>query len=644
MRVEVTTLSKRPQSAAHAAAAVFVITQDDIRRSGAATLPEALRLAPGLTVAQIDANTWAVGARGDVGRFANKLLVLMDGRTLYTPTYGGVYWDVQDTVIADVERIEVILGPGGAIWGANAVNGVISIITKNAAQTQGLLTSADVDFDGGRTFDTRYGASSFGSVDWRVYARHIERGHNELQDGSTSLDALEQNRVGARADWRVTSDHQITSWFEAYEGTSTHAGYPLLALKNDLPIIAAAEEVDGVSTRLAGNRDDASGWHLQWQATYDHFDREGGLYNETRDTLELGIEQVPPRFGMHALIWGISARLSSDRITRGSRAFALPLEDETSLVSGFLQDEIFLFEDRASVTIGTKYEQDDATGSAFMPSLRMRYSPQQSTTLWAGLSRGTRTPARGERTVHLTTNAAASPLELGQDLYPIPLFIHADGNPQLRDEEVTTYELGARHAWHDSVLLDISTFYNRYHDLRGTAPMTPGCRIVDGRVTSDLECMLSPTYIAVPVALVNAGSAIVRGGESRLTWNATAQWQLFASYAFLDRDDSGRTAADYLSGFDPDHQALLRSTLSLSSDWEWDVSVRYSDVIALAKIPSYIEANTRLAWRPRLDLELAVIGNNLLRDSHPEFRSELADMPLVALDRNIALQVRWWLR
>jgi len=644
MKVEVTALSKRPQTAAHAAAAVFVISQDDIRRSGATTIPEALRLAPGITVAQIDAGTWAIGARGDTGRFANKLLVLMDGRTLYAPTYGGVYWDVQDTLIEDIERIEVILGPGGAIWGANAVNGVISIVTKNASQTLGLLASADSDFDGRQTLGVRYGGSIDESLDWRAYARHLERGPNELSDGARAFDGLDQNRVGARADWRITPRHSLTGWLEAYEGDSHHTEFPLVLMRANLPRVPRIEEVDGISARIAGDSTLNSEWRAQWQLTYDHFDRWGALYNEVRDTLELGAEFVAPRFGSHETMWGVSGRHSEDRITRGSRALALPIEGDTSLLSAFVQDTVYLFDDRAAITFGTKYEQDDATGSSFMPSLRARYALGDSHTVWGAVSRGTRSPSRGERTLHLTTSAAGTPLDLGQDDYPVPVLIHAHGNPHLRDEEVTAYEIGTRSSWGGSLSIDISGFFNRYDDLRGTAVLEPGCRLHDTTITMDADCLANLTYIVLPVLLVNSGSSETRGGEARLTWRPLPTWRLFASYSYLEQDTAGRTSPDFLSGFDPKHSALLRSILSIDSHWDWDATVRYVDPIKLLRIPSYVEVSTRVAWRPRMDVEVALVGNNLLHDAHPEFLSELADMPQLSIGRNIALQLRWTVR
>lgn len=577
--LQVISVSKRPEKLTEAASAIQVVTGEDIRRAGATSLPEALRLASNLEVAQIDARQWAITARGFNNVFADKMLVLIDGRSVYTPLYAGVYWDVQDTMLSDLDRIEVISGPGATQWGANAVNGVINISTKSAKDTPGGLVIAGAGTELRNTGAVRYGGRLARNAYFRVYAKYFERDDSRRANGQGGNDAWQSGQAGFRIDLETGSSDNLTLQGDAYTGNMSRFG-------PDNNIRASGHNLLGRWTRLlAGDSD------LKLQVYYDHTHRRiPGSFTQDINTYDLDFQHRRPFGPAHDFVWGLGGRLvRDDVINTPANAFLPPKVDRVSF-SAFVQDEIVLSQDRLNLTMGSKVEHSDYTGFEFEPSVRLAWRPVHKQMVWAAVSRAVRTPSRIDRDLY---SPATPPYRI-------------TGGNKVVSEKLIAYELGYRVQFESTLALSIATFLNHYDDLRSLSPLNP------------------PQ--AFPVEAASGLRGRSAGAELTADWQVTPAWRLRAGWTELrvhSEPQSGsadRPTRDSIAR-DPNHQVFLRSQLDFSARWEGDVTLRYIAPIRMSAVPGYTEADLRLGWRPTAEWELSLLGQNLLRAHHAEFNS-----------------------
>jgi iron complex outermembrane recepter protein len=631
-KIKVTTVSKRAESLTGAAAAIHVITQEDIRRSGITLLPETLRMAPGLSVARANSRKWAISSRGFNNTFANKLLVLMDGRTLYTPLFSGVFWEETDTVLEDLDRIEVIRGPGATLWGANAVNGVINIITRDASETQGTLITGGGGVEE-RGFGTvRYGGQLSSNAYYRVYSKYSNHDEFTGPDGHDANDSWWMSQTGFRIDWKPSGVNRLTLQGDYYYGDLggdfiTHALDPPRLLEKPLRTKVEGGNLLGRWTHEISDQSEISA-----QAYYDRTDREFGVAREIRDTIDFEAQHRFHFGERQEIVWGAGYRYSVDDIS-GSRDFKM--EDPSvglQLFNAFLQDDIAIMPEHLHLTLGTKVEHNDFTGFEVQPTGRLAWTPHEKHTVWAAVSRAVRTPSRVERGFEAFVDPwAALP---ASDL-PLPLLAKGIGNPDFRSEELLAYELGYRVKLHPSLSLDCTAFYNEYKNLQSV-------------VTLPLKLQTTPgppaaLYLELPLTFSNKTDGNTYGFEVAATWEPIDQWRLRAGYSLIEMDLNGPVQAftKDMEGASPQHQASLWSDLQLSRTTEWGVGVRYVDDLParLQQVPSYFELDTRLAWNPTQNCEVAIVGRNLLQPHHQEFSPSLIMVRNVEVDRAVYLKV-----
>jgi iron complex outermembrane receptor protein len=616
--VDVTSVSKYPEKLSAAAAAVAVLTQEDIHTSGFTSIPEALRLVPGLDVARVDSHTWAISSRGFNDVFANKLLVMIDGRTVYTPLFSGVFWEVQDTLLEDIDRIEVVRGPGATLWGANAVNGVINIITKSARDTQGLLVSSGGGTEDRGFANVRYGIKLDDNAFLRIYTKYFSRDSSVLPDDTTAHDAWDMLRAGFRLDWEPTNQNSFTVQGDIYTGNQDE---DYLVPTTRFPFagkIVATDTVSGGNLLGRWSHSFSTDSQLTVQAYYDRTERDSPIFSEKRDTGDIDLQH---RFGLgerQEVIWGLGFRATHDDVTNSLNVSLLPDRRTLNLYSAFVQDEISIVPELFRLTLGSKFEHNDFTGFEIQPSARVLWTPGHSQTFWASVSRAVRTPSRAESDIVLNP---APPVPLPPGLITIL------GNPNMDSEELLAYELGYRVQPIDQLKLDLTAFYNDYDHLRTLEPTTPG--------------PVSPSIVA------NNLFGESYGTEISATAQVTNRWRLQGSYSYLEvqlhrksgsRDSSTEATTE---GSSPHHQFFIRSLVDLGWNIQFDSTLRYVDVLPAQKIPSYLTLDLRLAWSPRKDLEFAIVGQNLLDDRHPEFAPTFIGTQQTEVERSVYGTVVW---
>ena len=624
--VEVTTVSKEPQQVQKTPAAIFVITQEDIRRSGATSIPEALRLAPGVEVAQIDGNHWSIAIRGFAGQFSKSLLVLIDGRSIYTPLFEGVYWDLPQVMLEDVERIEVIRGPGGTIWGANAVNGVINIITKSANNTKGTLAtlgSGSVD-EGTGAF--RYGGSAGKDFNYRVYGMGGVRGPEFHPDGN-EFDPWRMGQIGFRTDWTSGQKDAFTVQGDMYRGVSGED--TLLATFNPPAEIAQNETgyVSGGNLLARWQHTTSEGSDVQIQAYFDRTNRQDLELGETRDTFDVDFVQHVRIHGDQELTWGLGARVSPSNFIQVSPGVNfLPNKQVDSIYSGFVQYELPIVKDKLTLTAGTKLEHNNFSGFDYQPSVRLLWAPTPSQSFWTAVTRAVRTPSRLDQDVQF---------DIFIENAPPPVYFQILGNPKLKAEQLIGSEVGYRAQINPHLFVDVTGFYNSYDDLQGYGPAYPA------------ESGSSPgeiLYFVLPYANVIEGHTV--GTEIAPNWKITHWWQVRGSYSFLHmslRDktgftDVGNLLGSYL-GSSPSHEASFQSLFNLPRHFELDESFRYSDALPAQAVGAYSTVDVRGGWHFREYLDFSLIGENLLRPSHDEFGGDPG--PLVGIKRSVYGKITW---
>jgi iron complex outermembrane receptor protein len=621
MHLRVTSVSKKDQMLANVAAAIFVITSEDIRRSGVTSLPEALRMAPGLDVARVNANKWAVTSRGFNGTFANKLLVLIDGRSLYTPFFAGVNWDMQDVLLEDVDRIEVIRGPGAAIWGANAVNGVINIITKSADDTTGTLVSA-----GGGTFERGFGALRYGAnvgkdSAVRVYGKYQNRDNSVLSStGAEGSGAWETLSGGFRLDSSLNARDSFTLQGDVNAGslddTLSSTTLRPLAAKTITPVTTFFDS--NLLARFQRKFSDDSDAYLQLY--YDRTRRYMTIVDESRDTVDLEFHHRFPLGERQEIIWGGGYRFFADAFANKGQGITLsPDARDSHIYSGLLQDDVTLFPELLHLILGTKLEHNRDSGLELQPSARLLWTPNPHNSVWAAVSRAVRTPSRVDTTVRLDADVLP-PAAAGRPSTLLSIV----GSTAFKAEELLAYEAGYRSELSDSVSVDLAVFYNQYHRLRSNSapaiiPASP----------------LGNPYNTALLTAVNSVNAESYGVELTGEWRATEWWKLKGAYSFIRLHAEGQNGDQAAAGYEgnaPAHQFSVRSMVDLGRNVSFDLWGRYADSISITQasvsnlqipIPAYFTLEARLAWRPVPGLELSLVGQNLIDQRHSEFKSEL---------------------
>ena len=628
MDIEVTSVSKKEERFFDAPSAVFVITQEDIRRLGATSIPEVLRIVPGLDVAQFDANKWAVSSRGFNKLFATKLLVLIDGRSVYTPLFAGVYWDVQDTLLEDIDRIEVIRGPGGTLWGANAENGVINIITKSAKDTHGALVTA-----GGGSAERAFGAVRAGAalphdVHARVYAKYFDRSSFPAPPGNRANDDWNAGRGGFRLDWDATSRDLVTLQGDIYRGdagesvSSATLTPPFTEIINDDARIAGGN-VLGRWTRHFAARSD-----LTLQLYYDRTEREEQLLRENRDTYDIDLVHGFTFGSRHEVLWGLGYRFTTDQILNSFHVSLEPQRRGLSLFSGFVQDEITLLDDALWLTLGTKVEHNDFTGFEVQPSGRLLWTPRPRHSLWAAISRAVRTPARAEHDLRFNTTVFPTP---DGTLNLVSIF----GSPNFTSEELLAYEIGYRLQPTDRLFCDVATFYNSYDNLFTIEPGVPF-----------MEDTPAPVHRVLPQIVSNKSSGEAYGVEVAANYTLMEPWRVAAGYTWFDMsvraDPTSRfTQVKDQEGDSPHNQFNARSYLNLPWNLRFDTAVYYVDNLPDQHVPGYIRLDLRLAWNITDRLELSAVGQNLSEARHAEFGNEISGSIATEVPRSGYGKLTW---
>jgi iron complex outermembrane receptor protein len=629
-QIDVTSPSKAPEKAFRTPAAIYVITGEDIRRSGATSIPEALRLAPGVEVARIDANKWAIGIRGFGSRLSRSVLVMIDGRTVYTPLFAGTYWEVQDTMLEDIDRIEVIRGPGGTIWGPNAVNGVISIITKRPTETKGTLVSA-----GGGNVEQgfssfRYGAGNDKGLAYRMYGKAFTDAPEEHPD-SRNFDDWRALQAGFRMEWNPNnnSPDTITLQGDIYKEA---AGESVVTTSYTAPYSRIADANAGLSGGNAmgvWQRKLSNGGDFQLQMYYDRTNRYEPNLGERRNTFDIDFVEHLPFGRRQQITWGLGSRFSqADDLEVVSGLTYQPNNRTDQLYTAFLQDEIRLIDDRLTLLAGTKVIRTNFTGFDFEPSVRLAWTPSDRETVWTAFTHAIRTPSDSEENFYLSGLVGITPSGL-------PELARFNANPNFSPEQMNGYELGYRRLLGTKVLIDAAGFYNHYHDL------------FDEEITGTpfLEDNPAPLHYLLPAQFRNGLLGYTKGIEVAPEWRVSDHWRLRGSYSYLHMSlekspNSGDVGtAPGIIGSSPQHEVWVQSSFDLWKGFQLDLTYRYESALPGQLVPAYSTGDARFGWRVRRQWELSLVGQNLLQPFHPEFGGDPG--PLVGIRRSTYLKLTW---
>jgi iron complex outermembrane recepter protein len=633
MNMQVTSVSKRTQKVADAAAAVYVITQEDIRRSGATNIPEALRLAPGIQVARIDENKWAISSRGFNGRFADKLLVLIDGRSVYTPLFSGVYWNVQDVMLEDVDRIEVIRGPGATLWGANAVNGVINIITKSARNTQAGLATAGGGTELRGLSNLRYGGTVNQDAYYRAYAKYFNVGSSTNSIGGNGTDNWDSLRGGFRGDWNPSGPDKVTLQGDMYR---SHYGELLTIPSLNAPYTSTFPNAGAISggNILGRWAHDFGNSSTSLQMYFDNTNiSENSLFADHQNIFDIDFQHSFHLTDSQAVIWGVGYRSIGDSNDSSFTVSLQPNHNQLNQFSGFAQDEISLLDRRVQLTLGSKLEHNDFTGLEVEPNARVLWNVTPNQSIWAAVSRAVRTPALTERGLQLVS-AVIPPGGPGN---PTPLAAEADvyGSNQFQSEDLLAYEVGYRVQVANNVSADIATFYNNYTHLRSAEPGAPF-----------VQTDPTPVHLVVPFVASNKMHGGTYGAELFTEYKVIPRWKLSGSYSYLQMDirkdaTSMDPTPDNPGMSSPRHQFYVRSSLDVFRKLEHDFTVRYVDDLPGLNIPHYYSVDTHFSYPLPRSFELSIGSQNLLNHQHLEFVPDFINVSPTEVKRSIYGSITW---
>ena len=629
MNIKVTSVSKKEQSLSRTASAIFVITPDAIRDSGATNIPDLLRMVPGVDVAQIDANSWACSVRGLNGRFSHELLVLVDGRNVYNPTFGGALWDVLDLPLEDIERIEVIRGPGGTVWGANAVNGVINIITRRAAETKGGMAAG-----GGGNLDQGSGTLQYGgglgqSTDYRIFSKYFNKDHLPGRSGADGGDGWHVLRGGFRTDSRLSAKDTLMVQGDLYTGEE---GSPMLflpfVLSPGLQNIERIVSLSGGSFQSAWNHVYSARSDTVVQASFARYERADTI-TEQRNTVAVDFQHHFAWGNRQDIVWG-GGYTDTDAHAQGSFTVSFnPADRRMQLFGTFFQDEVALLPDKLYLTLGTKLEHNYYTGLHLMPSARVSWTPSTRYMFWAAVSQAARTPADSDTAVR--ANVAGFP---GPDGTPVLMaFV---GNPHFKNEGLIAYELGCRAKLSPHISMDLAAYYSDYNHHQTREPAAPF-----------FEATPSPPHLVEPVTFENLMHGEAHGFEMAVNWKATERWTLSSGYAFeqmhmhLSPTSQDTVSVRQAEASSPVHSAQLQSHLDLVHGIGWDASAYFVDRLRSGHIPAYTRLDTGLTWRWTEGLAMSVVGQNLVKDRHLEFLDDSETLRSTLIKRSAYLKLTW---
>lgn len=622
LNVQVTSVMKSSTRLSDAPAAIYVLSSEDIRRSGATSIPEALRNVPGMHVARIDGNKWAVTARGFSGQFANKLLVLVDGRSVYTPLYAGVWWDQQDVIMQDIERIEVIRGPGATLWGANAVNGVINIITRNAKDSQGAMVSAYAG-DERMGASLRYGTKMGDDAYLKVYGRHSRQDESHpLAPGMEGNDEAHLNKLGFRFDKNFSAQDKLMLQGEVFRADSGGADRVFANLTaSQTPVLAPPYNSFRTTEQVGHGHHLLGRWErklekdadLSLQVYWDHHERIADEFDTVSkvDTLDFDFQHSFHPTPGQQVVWGLGYRRNQGDTHGGTLLELTPAKRTDDIYSLFVQDDITLVPERLKLTLGSKFEHNPSSGLEVQPNARLLWTPDDSQSFWALVSRAVRTPNWIEQNLrysYVTVPPATPP-----NLSPFPMLIVNSGSTSMDSEKLMAYELGWRGLITPRVSVDVALFYFDYDKAVTIAPGAP-----------QLAGTFPSLFLRLPMEFGNLAEARTYGGELSVNWQVSDQWKLRANYSYFESEFNLKNNAPANTGISfehsyPRHQLMLWSQHQLSSNLSLDLNVRYVDDVKMEQAPGdYTALDARLAWKPRKDLEVALVGRNLLDGGHYE--------------------------
>ncbi|GJL77832.1 MAG: ligand-gated channel protein [Nitrospinaceae bacterium] len=621
--VIVTTVSKRPQLLHETASAIYVITQEDIRRTGAVNIMEALRIVPGVQVSKINQNRYAISIRGFNRRLgSDKLLVMIDGRTVYSPSASGVFWIGQDTVLEDVDRIEVIRGPGASLWGANAVAGVINIITRSSLETQDGFISGGSGTEENGFATLRYGGKVGKDFSYRIYGKYRDRDEGKKTDGTQAIDDKQMGQGGFRSDWQINPRDNFTLQGDYYNldaGLDFSSRFVSLTA-GSLPFQGSnIHKGTNILSRWTRKMKDSSSF--QFQAYFDRLERRSNLPNaNTEDQVDLDFQHNFLIGKRHNFIWGLSYRYSYFDFKQ-TNILTLPNQG-TNLFGVFFHDEFTMVPDRWNLILGTKLEYNEFTGIEVQPNIRTAWTPDPKNTFWAAVSRAVRTPSiTEERAVANRALVPAAPPTL-----PLPLLIKENNDERTNAEELIAYEAGYRFKPKPELNFDITGYYFDYNG------------IIESVNTGATTFNAAPIpHLQLTAFNDNVLEGEVFGVELSAQWQPLENWRLSGSYTFTKIDlrpsESGLAFPQAPTGEgdldaegEPEHIYNLRSYLNLPYDLEFDTLFYYVSKNSVRKIPGYSRVDLRLGWRPTKSFELSLVGQNILDDSHLEL-TELLEKP-----------------
>jgi iron complex outermembrane receptor protein len=614
---QVTVVSKRAESRDKVPAAVAVVTPEDIRASGITTIAEAIRNVPGVHVARLNSNAWAIGVRGFTSQLNRSQLVLIDGRSVYNPLFAGTYWDVQDTLLEDVERIEVVRGPGGTLWGANAVNGILNVVTKEASETQGGFITLGGGNEQRAFARARHGGAIGTKGHYRVYGKFADRDGGFVPTG----EAFDDSRItqgGFRTDWRLSELTHLTVQGDIY---SAEAGQRTSFASYQAPFGRIAEEdatMSGANLLGRWRRSFTNAAAVELQVYYDRTVRDEATFGERRETFDADLQYAFPALSRHQLIAGAGYRLSDGRTSGIETVVFDPPEVTDHLVSVFVQDEIAVIPERVALTIGTKVEHNDYSGVEFQPGLRLAWFGSRST-VWAAATRAVRTPSRFDRDLVFTVSFDPAR----------PIFLRAIGNDGFDSERVDSYELGYRVRATSRLSIDVAGFHNRYPNLFS---LEQGAPFVEG------------TRFVAPFIVDNLLTGRAAGGELAVESAITDRWLIKGAYSYLDFELRNRADSRDLSSANaernsPRHMVQLQSSTAIGSAFDAQIRARWVDELPSQSIDAYATLDARLAWRATPRVGFALNGQNLLDAEHGEFGGTNAGF--TKIERSIFGEVTW---
>jgi iron complex outermembrane receptor protein len=629
MNVQVTSVSRTEEKLSHTASAVFVIGAEDIRNSGALNIPDLLRMVPGVNVAQITATTWAISIRGLDGRFSNKLLVLLDGRAVYTPTFGGVFWDVVNLPLEDIERIEVIRGPGGSVWGANAVDGVINIITSKANETKGGLVTA-----GGGNLDQGFGTVQYGGIlegktDYRIYTKYQNENHTPNGGGLAGGDAWNLLSGGFRTDTSLSASDSLMVQGNIYTGEENIPVTRLVSISSpNFQFTDSPANLSGGYIQSLWNHTFSARTGTTLEFSYDTYQRNDAL-REGRKTLNVEFQHHILWGNRQNILWGLGARYTTSHSDGNLLVSLNPPFASGYLFSSFAQDEIALIPYRLYLTVGAKLERNYYTGWAPMPSARIAWQIGDHNMLWAAYSRPIRTPADTDEAIH--SAISEFPGSGG-----IPVLLEITGNPNYQNEIMSAYELGYRTTFSRKFSIDFASYFNNY---KSQQTLEPGAPI--------LEVTPSPMHLVLPLIYENLLDGEAHGFEISTNWKIANRWNASAGYAFeeihmhTEPTSQDTTSVAIAEGSSPRHSAQLRSRVDLSHGLEWNASAYFVGRFPAENIPSYTRIDTQLNWKLGERGSISLVGQNLLRDHHFEFQDFLHSIDANQAKRSAYAMARW---